>query len=73
MRDSKNKTGLLHFIADRITDMDTVDPVIVTIRKILFSVINHEIRLDDSCSHEEVDTGMFLHAGMWYKKFTKSL
>ena len=42
--------------------MDTVDPVIVTKEDLVLS--NHEIRLDDisPCSHEEVDTGMFVHA-----------
>ena len=60
MRDSKNKTGLFRFIADRIADMDTVDPVIV--EDLVLS--NHEIRLDDMspCSHEEADTGTFVHA-----------
>ena len=62
MRDSKNKTGLFHFIADRIADMDKVDPVIVTKKDLVLN--NHEIRLDDMspCSHEEADTGMFVHA-----------
>ena len=45
IKDSKNKTGLFHFIADRIADMDTVDPVIVTREDLDLS--NHEIRLDD--------------------------
>ena len=62
MQDSKNKTGLFHFIADRISDMDTVDPVLVTKEGLVLS--KHEIRLDDifPCSHEEVDTGMFVYA-----------
>ena len=76
MRDSKNKTELFHFIADRIADMDTVDPVIVTKEDRVLS--NHEISLDDisPCSHEEADTRMFVHLympGMRYRKATKSL
>ena len=53
MRNSKNKTGLFNFIADRIAEMDTVDPVIVTKEDLVVS--NHEIRLNDMspCSHEE--------------------
>ena len=49
MQDSKNKTGLFHFLADRIADMHTVDPVIVTKEDVVLS--NHEIRLDDIYLH----------------------
>ena len=42
--------------------MDAVDPVIVTKEDLVLSY--HEIRLDDISlySHEEADTGMFVHA-----------
>ena len=62
MRDAKNKTELFNFIADRITDMDTVDPVIVTKEDTVLS--NHEISLDDisPCSHEEADRRVFVLA-----------
>ena len=71
MRDSKNKAELFHFIADRISDMDTVDPVIVTKEDLVLS--NHEIRLDDisPCSHEEVAAWRYIsmqprRGGYWY-------
>ena len=53
--------------------MDAVDPVIVTKEDLVLSY--HEIRLDDIslCSHEEADTGMFVHMQvMQYRKATKS-
>ena len=56
MRNAKNKTELFYFIADKIADIDTVDPAIV--RK------DHEINLYDisPCSHEEADMRLFIHA-----------
>ena len=37
MRNAKSKTELSHFIVDRIADMDTVDPVIVTKEDLVLS------------------------------------
>jgi hypothetical protein len=60
-----NGAGLLelfHFIADKISEFQTKNPVIVTKEDI--ALCNQDIPLQDvsPCSHEEADSRIFVHA-----------
>jgi hypothetical protein len=61
LRDNDNKTELFHFLADKITEIDTLNIVIVT--KGEDAVSNQTVNLDavSPCSHAEADTHVFMH------------
>ena len=60
LRDDDNKTELLNFLADKISEMCTPNTVIVTKED---AVCNQMIPLDElaPCNHEEVDTWISVH------------
>ena len=62
LRNDCNKTELFHFIADKISETQTRNPVIVT--KDDTALSNHDVSLAEvsPCSHEEADTRIFVHA-----------
>ena len=73
MRNSKNKTGLFNFIADRIAEMDTVDPVIVTKEDLVLSIMKSGWTI---CLHAATMRRILVclyMPGMRYRKATKSL
>jgi hypothetical protein len=62
LRDNDNKTELFHFLADKISEIETLNTVIVTRGE--YDVSNQAVNLDAvaPCSHEEADTRLFVHA-----------
>ncbi len=62
LRDNDNKTELIHFLADKIYEMDTSNIVIVA--KGETAINNQMISLDEAapCTHEEADIWLFVNA-----------
>ena len=65
LRDSTNKTELFHFLADKVAEMTTGNPVIMTKGEDAITTISDtSVNLEEvvPCSHEEADTRIFVHA-----------
>ena len=65
LRDSTNKTELFHFLADKVAEMITGNPVIMTKEEnAITTTSNTSVNLDEMapCTHEEADTRIFVHA-----------
>ena len=65
LRDSTNKTDRFHFLADRVAEMTTGNPVIMTKGENAITTISDtSVNLEevDPCTHKEADTRLFVHA-----------
>ena len=62
LRNENNKNELFHFVAEKLCEAETTNTVTVTKEE---HAISNKMMLMDavaSCSREEADTGMFVHA-----------
>ena len=61
MREDENKTELFHFLAEKISEADTPSTIIVTRGDNVICNKMKSLDIIAPCSHEEVDTRIFVH------------
>ena len=65
LRDDRNKTELFHFLAEKIKNTETENPVYVTKGENVLASSNHDYGNTEGlqpCTQEEADSRLFLHA-----------